>query len=94
MRAHMLLQSFLLSGAVAVQNIVNLHYSLYRGEAIDNGVSQWLGMRFAAPPLGDLRFSPPVDPHATYGIQDATQVRNHKQYMDGYIFANACDRYR
>ncbi|PQE21386.1 triacylglycerol lipase protein [Rutstroemia sp. NJR-2017a BBW] len=42
--------------------VVDLGYSKYQGTNLGNGVSQWLGIRYAAPPLGDLRFRAPRDP--------------------------------
>lgn len=51
--------------------LVHLDYSSYRGVALPNGVTQWLGLRYAAPPLGNLRFAAPQPPLPTYGIQDA-----------------------
>lgn len=47
---------------IAVQSLVDLGYAEYEGTGLANGVSQWLGIRFAAPPLGDLRFRAPADP--------------------------------
>ncbi|MCJ1441907.1 MAG: hypothetical protein MMC23_002399 [Stictis urceolatum] len=41
---------------------VNLGYAKYQGTALPIGVDQYLGMRYAAPPLGDLRFRAPKDP--------------------------------
>ncbi|KAJ7627439.1 carboxylesterase estA [Roridomyces roridus] len=41
---------------------VNLGYATYIGEALPAGVNQFLGMRFAAPPVGNLRWRAPVDP--------------------------------
>ncbi|KAF7356434.1 Carboxylic ester hydrolase [Mycena venus] len=41
---------------------VNLDYATYVGTALDAGVTQFLGMRFAAPPLGNLRWRAPADP--------------------------------
>lgn len=63
--------------AEAVEETVDVGYSIYKGQALPNGVSQWLGIRYAAPPLGELRFAPPQDPPHTEGIQDATQVSFH-----------------
>lgn len=61
--------------ASARQAIVDLGYAKYRGESLPNGVAQWLGIRYAAPPVGPLRFSAPQDPKRVDGIQDASQVR-------------------
>ena len=58
----------------AVQPLVNLGYSQYLGTALPNGVSQWLGIRYAAPPLGELRFRAPMDPLVNDTIQPANQV--------------------
>ncbi|KAF2753850.1 triacylglycerol lipase-like protein [Pseudovirgaria hyperparasitica] len=52
---------------------VDLGYATYRGEHLPIGVTQFLGMRYAAPPLGDLRFRAPHEPVAEAGVQDATQ---------------------
>jgi len=41
---------------------VDLGYSKYVGSNVKNGVSQWLGIRYAAAPVGDLRFRAPQDP--------------------------------
>ena len=54
--------------------IVDLGYSVYQGTVLDVGVTQYLGMRFAAPPIGNLRWRAPVDPNSTDSIQDATTV--------------------
>ncbi|KAL4913162.1 Alpha/Beta hydrolase protein [Aspergillus aurantiobrunneus] len=59
--------------AFASPVVVDLGYAQYRGQALSNGIAQWLGMRYAAPPLGSLRFSAPQDPENVDGIQDASQ---------------------
>lgn len=70
-----LLASTLLSSFVhAVDPVVDLQYSKYRGKKLGNGVTQWLGMRYASPPLRDLRFKPPKDPLSTRTVQDASDV--------------------
>lgn len=69
-----LVPALLLSVVGAVQETVDVGYSVYKGQALPNGVSQWLGIRYAAPPLGELRFAPPQDPLRTTGVQDATTV--------------------
>lgn len=46
----------------AVDPEVELDYTSYVGTALSNGVTEWIGVRYAAPPLGDLRFRAPVDP--------------------------------
>jgi len=56
----------------AVAPLVNLNYTSYQGSALPGGITQWLGMRYAAPPLGNLRFAAPADPIAN----NATQIAN------------------
>ncbi|OTB10372.1 hypothetical protein K445DRAFT_70422 [Daldinia sp. EC12] len=46
----------------AVDTTVDLDCNKYVGFATPNGITQWLGIRYAAPPVGDLRFMPPQDP--------------------------------
>jgi hypothetical protein len=54
--------------------VIDLGYAKYRGVRLDAGVDQFLGMRFAQAPLGDLRFRAPQDPTPEKDIQDASQV--------------------
>jgi hypothetical protein len=65
----------LASGTAAVGDVVDLGYAKYAGETLQNGISQWLGIRFAAAPLGELRFMPPQDPPTVDEVQPATEVR-------------------
>ena len=60
--------------ALAVSPTVDLGYAKYRGEALPNGLTQWLGMRYAAPPTGRLRFEPPEDPEHERSVQLADKV--------------------
>lgn len=69
------LVSFLLPHVVlAVDPLVELNYTSYNGFTNGNGITQWLGIRYAAPPVADLRFAAPQDPPATSTTQDASQV--------------------
>ncbi|EMC97540.1 hypothetical protein BAUCODRAFT_147606 [Baudoinia panamericana UAMH 10762] len=56
---------------VAVDPTVHLNYTSYKGAALSNGITQWLGVRYAAPPVGNLRFSAPQPPPAASGTQSA-----------------------
>lgn len=60
----------------AVDVTVNLNYSTYVGteQTGGTGVTQWLGIRYAAPPVGDLRFKRPQDPVVNTTTQMADQV--------------------
>lgn len=58
----------------AVGPVVDLGYSEYNGTALSSSITQWLGIRYAAPPLEDLRFRAPQEPPETTGIQSAQQV--------------------
>lgn len=51
--------------------MVDLGYTSYRGVALTNGITQWLGMRYAAPPLGDMRFRAPLEPLSNKAVIDA-----------------------
>ncbi|OBT95578.1 hypothetical protein VE01_05914 [Pseudogymnoascus verrucosus] len=51
---------------------VDLGYTQYKGFRTPDGIDKWFGMRYAAPPLGDLRFRAPQDPLAA-SKQDAFQ---------------------
>lgn len=55
--------------------VVDLGYSKYQGNTRKDGVTHWFGIRYAAPPIGDLRFAPPKDPLEHGGIQKALKVR-------------------
>lgn len=61
--------------ALSVAPVVDLGYSQYRGRIVGDGTTQWLGMRYAASPLGELRFAPPKEPLETEGVLDASNVR-------------------
>ena len=65
----------------AVDPLVDVGYTKYLGTALPNGISQWLGMRFASPPTGNLRFRSPIDPSVNNTIQAADQVRKKKMSL-------------
>lgn len=54
--------------------VVNLRYASYQGTLLSSGVNQYLGMRYAVAPIGDLRFRAPILPHVMPGLQLATSV--------------------
>lgn len=58
----------------ASPDVVDLGYAKYRGHQTPHGVSEWLGMRYAAPPVGELRFEAPQDPATVPSIQAAATV--------------------
>lgn len=53
---------------------VGLGYATYQGLRLDNGINQFLGMRFAAAPVDDLRWRAPRDPPKEKDVQDAGEV--------------------
>ncbi|KAK1768319.1 Alpha/Beta hydrolase protein [Phialemonium atrogriseum] len=55
---------------------VDLNYTTYVGSQLPNGVNQFLGMRYAAAPLGDLRWRAPLEPPSTGQVQPALQFRS------------------
>ncbi|KAL5363150.1 Alpha/Beta hydrolase protein [Aspergillus floccosus] len=52
---------------------VDLGYSKYRGVRLPGGVDQFLGMRYAQAPVGDLRFRAPQEPESHSEEQEASQ---------------------
>ncbi|KAK0376841.1 carboxylesterase [Colletotrichum limetticola] len=50
---------------------VDLGYARYSGNSLPSGVNQFLGMRYAAPPIGNLRWRAPQDPEPKEGTTDA-----------------------
>ncbi|KFY44733.1 hypothetical protein V494_01342 [Pseudogymnoascus sp. VKM F-4513 (FW-928)] len=51
---------------------IDLGYARYQGVRLEAGVDQYLGMRYAQSPLGDLRFRAPQDPPPFDSLQDAS----------------------
>jgi hypothetical protein len=62
------------SPASAIGATIQLDYASYKGKVVSDGVACWLGMRYAAPPIGHLRFAAPQDPATMPGVQDANTV--------------------
>jgi carboxylesterase type B len=73
------LQTFLALATLATANapIVDLGYSQYQG-SVDTATNttSFLGIRYAAPPLGNLRWATPQPPQTIPGIQQATTQPN------------------
>ena len=61
-------------GFGSAQPTVDLGYSQYAGQNLGNGVSQFLGLRYAQAPTGDLRWRAPAAPDNTTGVLQAAQV--------------------
>ncbi|KXH49403.1 carboxylesterase [Colletotrichum nymphaeae SA-01] len=70
-----LLSAAIIGQVQAVDPLVDLGYTKLQGVAEQGGATRWLGVRFAAPPLGQLRFAAPVDPPNTTDIVDASNFR-------------------
>ncbi|RDW71032.1 carboxylesterase [Coleophoma cylindrospora] len=72
-RALQLTLSTLLSFTAALDPRADLGYAIYEGTSLSNGVNQFLGMRYAAPPLGQNRFRLPSPPSNETGIVQAKE---------------------
>ena len=53
---------------------IDLGYTTVQGLSYPGGISQWLGVRYAQPPLGDLRFAEPQNVTANATLQMVTEV--------------------
>ncbi|ETS81908.1 hypothetical protein PFICI_06910 [Pestalotiopsis fici W106-1] len=71
-RLSSLVLSSLIASVSAVLPTVQVGCNQYAGYSISSGITKWLGLRYAAPPVGNLRFSPPEDPVCNSGTQTAT----------------------
>lgn len=58
----------------ALGPIVDLGYTKYQGDTYPGGISQWLGVRYAQSPVGDLRFAAPLPVTKHDTLQTATKV--------------------
>lgn len=70
---------------VAVESLVKLDYTSYDGTTLPNGISQWLGVRYAAPPLEELRFAAPQDPIQNTTVQQAKKARIYENPLGLYM---------
>ena len=53
--------------------IINTSFGLVRGKpSVVPGVNEWLGIPYASPPIGSLRWKPPVPPASWNGTLNAT----------------------
>ncbi|KAJ6572000.1 Alpha/Beta hydrolase protein [Mycena capillaripes] len=52
--------------------IIDLGYAQYQGTVTPSNITQFLGIRYATAPLGDLRFRGPQPPEKVAGVQQAT----------------------
>lgn len=59
--------------------VVNLGYAKYRGSRPGTGVDEFLGLRYARPPIGNLRFRAPEDPKSELEVQDATKASSYEK---------------
>lgn len=63
------------SSSLPKSAIVDLGYSRYQGVSLHYGVDEYLGMRYAKPPMNELRFRAPEDPEHSDNLLDASSVR-------------------
>ncbi|KAJ7627839.1 Alpha/Beta hydrolase protein [Mycena polygramma] len=62
-----------ISASPTIAPIINLGYAQYQGQVdTTTNVTTFLGIRYAAPPLGELRFRAPTGPENVTGLQSAT----------------------
>ena len=65
--------------------IVDVGYSTFQGNAL-NGVNEWLGVRYAAPPTKENRFKAPQPPQSTDRLQQADKVREAHTYSMNFTY--------
>lgn len=75
MRPTFCLLTLLALNAAAIDPLVQLDYASYHGRVLKSGVTQWLGIPYAAPPVGQLRFAAPRDVNVKNKEYQADSVR-------------------
>ncbi|THY73998.1 alpha/beta-hydrolase [Aureobasidium pullulans] len=60
----------------ALSSKISLDYATYQGTAGFDGITRFLGMQYAAPPVGDLRWKAPQDPAQTTAGQSAAKFKD------------------
>ncbi|KAI9171239.1 putative secreted lipase [Paramyrothecium foliicola] len=55
--------------------VLDLGYATYKGTYLNNNISEFLGLRYAQPPTGQLRWRAPVDPEPIEGITRAKEFK-------------------
>jgi len=76
--------------ATAVRKVVSTQYGQVSGYEANATTWQWLGIPYAKPPIGDLRWRPPQPPVAWTGVRDAVawsdqaaQGQAYQKYGEG-----------
>ncbi|KAH7913419.1 Alpha/Beta hydrolase protein [Hygrophoropsis aurantiaca] len=65
---------FAVNTVVAIEPVVDLGYTSYQGYTdVSANITRWLGIRYAEPPVGKLRWKAPQPPPLVSGHQDGTQ---------------------
>ncbi|KAF5665927.1 lipase 2 [Fusarium heterosporum] len=64
---------------------VNLGYAEYEGNVLDNDIHEYLGIRYAKAPSGDLRWRAPVKPDSTTKPQKAQEFATYCPGVDDGI---------
>ncbi|KAH7128534.1 carboxylesterase [Dendryphion nanum] len=59
---------------LAVEPVVDLGYAKYQGRIVGDGTTQWLGLRYAQPPLGELRFAAPKALEGKSGLNETVDA--------------------
>lgn len=71
--------------------VVRVADGALRGKVVNDG-GQFLGIPFAAPPVGKLRWMPPAKAETWTGVRDASKFANHCAQMDRGIFTTPSDK--
>jgi hypothetical protein len=89
-RFELLLIFYRMVAAVSPQ--AKLDYATYVGTSLAAGVNQFLGMRFASPPLGNRRWRAPADPMAEPSPVQAFAVRQNRHFSPSSpLLTNSAD---
>ncbi|HET58317.1 MAG TPA: hypothetical protein ENN35_07750, partial [Deltaproteobacteria bacterium] len=76
-----------LNAGLQARGVVETMYGLLRASGPTDDTWQWLGVPYAKPPVGDLRWRPPQAPDVWEGIREATawgdQAAQNPKYQSG-----------